>query len=249
MKTRAGEEILHVDAHVEIRSYDENETYEVILDSSQIMGLPKTPGRDLDDFNDNIEMENENEICIFNPFNIGEAKLNLENRKMKKIRGKENVSKNIPINKQRKNQLKLKKGSSGMIKIDFPKRPVMEPTSNEEINEYLKNMNGKYPIIETKMKHSLRFWLAVKISVLKKRKTLPISNHFGVKVSNVNRAIKQGKEPKDVCFLSPGEFCSKNFKQIVRMYGRSEDREKYLATNFVFKQYVADLKARLSQVH
>lgn len=224
VKAQPGEEILHVDKHVEIRSHDENEMFEVILEPAVM--IPKTPGRFLDDFNHSSSEENrELGIRVSNERNIvDEVGVVERGGKSKKLKGKENrqgkyVDEEENLNIKRSKLVEKKE-------IVYSRRPVMVPTSEEEIQANLRDIKDAYPEINENMAHSLRFWLAYKLSVASHREKKPICDHFGIKVDGVNKAIRDGKEPKDSFYLSPGEVEARTRNGIIDRFGRPEDQEK-----------------------
>lgn len=94
-------------------------------------------------------------------------------------------------------------------------RPVLVTTSQEAINRY--PVENGLPDVTT-MCHSLRFWLAVQFFKAGFNQ-VRVSEHFGITVRSVTRAIAENKTLATCDFVSPAECSDRSWKKLVHDYG------------------------------
>lgn len=126
---------------------------------------------------------------------------------------------------------------TSIIESKYEPRPVMMSTSKEQLDYYLENVDfneKKFPEVFSDMCHALRFWLAVlffRKHYDKNRnvKMLTYSTHFDINYKSIFNFATGLGEPNEYNYLSPGEYNFRSKMQIIKTYGRPEDKRKYLS--------------------
>lgn len=211
------------------------EKYEVNLgpEMEEEFPLPRTPGRDIEILEVERNSSQESEGDLIQEKEITEEIYVLVEEEQQKSNKKCNKT-----DKNKKKDLEIEKVEPKKRFKGKP-RPVMEPTSEEEIATKFRR---DLPKVDKNMKHSLRFWLAVRYIRKRKVGKLTACKHFDVEKSGVYRVIKKEVKAKDSMYFSPGEWNKKSQKRVIARCGREEDKKKYLEGNglkeFARKYYI-----------
>lgn len=119
--------------------------------------------------------------------------------------------------------------------IEYPPRPVMEPTSKEGVNAFVTGykMNREVPIVGDNINHATRYWAVAALYTKYPGhfKLSEMCRFFKIsdRVFRGKYASKMSEGMEKYGYLSPSEYFEKSRKSTIEKYGRKEDVLKFYA--------------------